>query len=122
MKSSSPLAARASSIALAVALLAPALAAAQNITTVNGKPVPKSRADALLLKVELHYCYAMAIPVIDDMVATIVALSLTASGDAEQIKDVACTVKNPVSGKRGIPIVSQAVVRITVPPVRSNFP
>lgn len=45
------LAVRASSIALAAALLAPALAAAQNIAIVNGKPVPKARADALLLQV-----------------------------------------------------------------------
>ncbi|EWS60915.1 hypothetical protein Y694_01347 [Methylibium sp. T29-B] len=35
------LAVRASSIALAAALLAPALAAAQNIAIVNGKPVPR---------------------------------------------------------------------------------
>jgi peptidyl-prolyl cis-trans isomerase C len=45
------LAVRASSIALAAALLAPALATAQNIAIVNGKPVPKARADALLQQV-----------------------------------------------------------------------
>ena len=45
------LAARLSIAALAAALLAPALAAAQNIATVNGKPVPKSRAEALLSQV-----------------------------------------------------------------------
>ena len=45
------LAVRASSIALAAALLAPALAAAQNIAIVNGKPVPKARAEALLQQV-----------------------------------------------------------------------
>lgn len=49
---SSALAVRASSIALAAALLAPALAAAQNIATVNGKPVPKARAEALLQQVQ----------------------------------------------------------------------
>lgn len=46
-----PIAVRLSSIALAAALLAPALAAAQNIAVVNGKPVPKARADALMAQV-----------------------------------------------------------------------
>lgn len=46
------LAARVSRIALAAALTSPALALAQNIATVNGKPVPKSRADALLQQVQ----------------------------------------------------------------------
>lgn len=44
-------AARLTSVALAAALLAPAFAAAQNIATVNGKPVPKARADALMAQV-----------------------------------------------------------------------
>ncbi|MES3014439.1 MAG: peptidylprolyl isomerase [Pseudomonadota bacterium] len=48
---STPYAARLSSVALAAALLVPALALAQNITTVNGKPVPKARADALMAQV-----------------------------------------------------------------------
>ncbi len=42
---------RLSSIALAAALLVPAMAAAQNIAVVNGKPVPKARADALLSQI-----------------------------------------------------------------------
>ena len=42
------LAARASMLALCVAVALPLAAMAQNITTVNGKPVPKSRVDALL--------------------------------------------------------------------------
>ena len=41
-----------SSIVLAAALLAPAVASAQNIAIVNGKPVPKARADALLSQVK----------------------------------------------------------------------
>src|SRR5512134_2112187 len=41
-----PLAARLSALAVAAALAAPALA--QNIAIVNGKAVPKARADALL--------------------------------------------------------------------------
>ena len=42
------LVARACSAAIAVALLLPLAAAAQNITLVNGKPVPKARVDLLL--------------------------------------------------------------------------
>ncbi|MGA0611038.1 peptidylprolyl isomerase [Caldimonas sp. KR1-144] len=41
-------AARLSSIALAAVLLAPAIASAQNITIVNGKPVPKARVETLM--------------------------------------------------------------------------
>jgi peptidyl-prolyl cis-trans isomerase C len=40
--------ARASMVAAAASLLMPLAATAQNITTVNGKPVPKARAEALL--------------------------------------------------------------------------
>ncbi len=42
------LAARASNVAVAIALLLPLAASAQNIATVNGKPVPKARVDLLL--------------------------------------------------------------------------
>ena len=42
------LAARASMLALCAAAALPLVALAQNVTTVNGKPVPKSRVDALL--------------------------------------------------------------------------
>ena len=42
------LAARASMLVLCVAAALPLAATAQNITTVNGKPVPKSRVDALM--------------------------------------------------------------------------
>lgn len=47
MKQTTPAAARAA-VALTVALLVPLAASAQNIATVNGKPVPKSRVDTLL--------------------------------------------------------------------------
>ena len=40
--------ARASTVAIAIALLLPLAATAQNITTVNGKAVPKARVDLLL--------------------------------------------------------------------------
>ncbi|MBX3618441.1 MAG: peptidylprolyl isomerase [Rhizobacter sp.] len=47
MKKLSP-AARASLLALSVALLSPLAAQAQNVAIVNGKPVPKARVDMLL--------------------------------------------------------------------------
>ncbi len=47
MNRKSPAARAAHALALA-ALVAPLLAGAQNITTVNGKPVPKSRVDTLI--------------------------------------------------------------------------
>lgn len=47
MKKLSP-AARASLLALSVALLSPLAVQAQNVAIVNGKPVPKARVDALL--------------------------------------------------------------------------
>lgn len=47
MNRKSPAARAAQALALA-ALVAPLLAGAQNITTVNGKPVPKSRVDTLI--------------------------------------------------------------------------
>lgn len=45
------LAARVSSVVLAATLIVPAVASAQNIAIVNGKPVPKARADLLLQQV-----------------------------------------------------------------------
>ncbi|MEO8154906.1 MAG: peptidylprolyl isomerase [Rhizobacter sp.] len=44
------LAARASLLAVSVALLCPLAVQAQNVALVNGKPVPKSRVEALLLQ------------------------------------------------------------------------
>lgn len=52
MKHTFSFAARLSSVAVAVALLSPALASAQNIAIVNGKAVPKARVDALMDQVK----------------------------------------------------------------------
>ncbi len=54
MKHYPSFAARLSSIAMAAALFAPALAAAQNIAIVNGKAVPKARADTLMDQVKVQ--------------------------------------------------------------------
>ena len=48
MKKKLSVVARAALLATSVSLLSPLAAQAQNITTVNGKPVPQSRADVLL--------------------------------------------------------------------------
>lgn len=77
----------------------------------------QTRSDALLLKIELRYCYAMVMPVIDDIIAKINMNFL--SGD---MLDNACYAKSLIDGRRGIPIKSQAVVRMTVAPVGKNFP
>jgi hypothetical protein len=69
----------------------------------------QSRADALLLKVEARYCYAMIFPVIDKLVTSTLALLSTSPSD------LACYAANRV------PIVSHAIVRITEPPLASNL-
>lgn len=77
----------------------------------------QTRSDALLLKIELRYCYPMVMPVIDDMIAKINLNWFTGSP-----LDNACYEKSLIDGRRGIPIVSQAVVRMTVAPPQKNFP
>jgi hypothetical protein len=69
----------------------------------------QSRADALLLKVEARYCYAMFFPVIGKLVTS--ALRSLATSPS----DLACYAANRV------PIVSHAIVRITEPPLAGNL-
>ncbi len=69
----------------------------------------QSRADALLLKVQVRYCYPMIFPVIDKLVT---AMLLLAPGSAS---DAACYAADRV------PIVAHAIVRITEPPLASNL-
>jgi hypothetical protein len=76
----------------------------------------QTRADALLLKIEARFCYPMPIPIIDKMVSTVLLgldkeLPLLPSLDP---KDIACY--SGVGGAYGIPIKSQAVIRMTEPP------
>lgn len=63
----------------------------------------QTRADALLLKIEVRYCQEMVIPIINKMISTLSACALV-----------------PGNNPR-LPIMSQAVVRMTVPPLESNF-
>lgn len=76
-----------------------------------GVKTKQRRSDALLLKIEARYCYRMVIPIIDKLV---VGVLLWGSSDP---RTVACYLQD------GVPIISQAVVRMTVPPVESGaFP
>ncbi|MBC3927419.1 TadE family protein [Undibacterium sp. CY21W] len=73
-----------------------------------GSSSGETRADALLLKIEVRYCYKMIFPVIDVLVGTILK-DFSSGGDKLCYESL------------GIPIVSQAVIRMTTPPVESNF-
>jgi len=61
----------------------------------------QTHADALLLKIEVRYCAELVIPVVDELILMFNS-------------DPACLYL----GEKRVPIVSQAVVRITVPPSR----
>jgi Flp pilus assembly protein TadG len=74
-----------------------------------GSQSRQSRADALLLKIQVRYCYAMIFPVIDKLVTSMLMM---APGSAS---DEACYAADRV------PIVAHAIVRITEPPVAGNL-
>ncbi|MFJ2986294.1 TadE family protein [Collimonas sp. NPDC087041] len=81
-----------------------------------GSASGQTRAEALLFKIEVRFCYQMPIPIIDKMLSTIL---LGLSDDIHILpsldpKDVACY--SGVDGSYGIPIKSQAVIRMTEPP------
>jgi len=84
----------------------------------------QTRADALLLKLEVHHCYEMIFPIIDALVSEVMFNPLWYNPLSRPIKDNACLAKHPSLDGRmvyGVPIVSQAVVRMTVPPLQGNF-
>lgn len=74
-----------------------------------GSKSGQRRSDALLLKIEARYCYRMDIPIIDTVVIEVL------SRLNPNAKDQACFTLN------GVPILAQAVVRMTVPPVQSTI-
>jgi hypothetical protein len=74
--------------------------------TAVGAASGETRADALLLKIEVRYCHKMAIPIIDTLVAEFLSNPLLSPSAA----DLLC-----YADKR-MPIISQAVVRMTTPP------
>jgi hypothetical protein len=67
------------------------------------------RSDALLLKVQVRHCYPLAFPFIDTLVIS--WLRRTNINAADQV----CYARN------GVPIAAQSVVRMTVPPLATNF-
>lgn len=71
----------------------------------------QTRADALLLKIEVRYCAELAIPIIN----TVILKALASPMSMPSADDLVCYALERV------PINSQAVVRITVPPVRSGL-
>jgi len=74
-----------------------------------GSQSRQSRADALLLKIQVRYCYAMIFPVIDKLVTSMLMM---VPGSAS---DEACYAADRV------PIVAHAIVRITEPPLAGNL-
>lgn len=77
----------------------------------NGGSSKQQRSDALLLKIEVRYCYEMVVPIINSLVVKVLKEELALPDPL----NVACYAKE------GVPIVSQAVVRMTVPPNRKNL-
>lgn len=62
----------------------------------------QTRADALLLKIEVRYCHEMIIPIINRIISTVSSCSF-------------------LPGNPSVPLSSQAIVRMTVPPAQANF-
>ena len=73
-----------------------------------GKTSQQTRADALLLKIEVRYCQELAVPIINDIITGV----LSKIGGGASFNDQFCYAANR------IPITSQAVVRMTVAPVQ----
>ena len=74
-----------------------------------GSASGQTRADALLLKIEVTYCHEMVVPFINDIIAKgVIGLGASAS-------DIACSL---VPGRPGVLLTSQSIVRMTVPPLK----
>lgn len=88
--------------------------------TAVGATSRQTRADALLLKIEVRHCYEMVFPLIDAAVsAAILQFPVGMS-----LWDLACYARHPTPDGRmvyGVPVAAQAVVRMTVPAIQKNF-
>jgi len=71
----------------------------------------QTRADALLLKIEVRYCQELVVPIIDKLILKVFNDPLSGAS----VDDRACYLLNRV------PLISQAVVRMTVPPVQGQL-
>jgi len=76
-----------------------------------GRNSRQTRADALLLKIEVRYCYAIEIKFIAGIINKVMNDPNLLTNDTSP-EDRLCYAANRV------PITSQAVVRMTVPPVQ----
>lgn len=77
-----------------------------------GSVSQQRRSDALLLKVQVRHCYVMVFPIINKIVAGVLN---DYKNPAVPPADRLCYARD------GVPLISQAVVRMTVPPLASNF-
>lgn len=88
-------------------LAIPVIGAYDNGTV--GASSGQTRADALLLKIEVSYCHEMIVPFINEIIAKgVFGLGSSAS-------DIACSL---VPGRPGVLLTSQSIVRMTVPPLK----
>jgi hypothetical protein len=71
----------------------------------------QTRADALLLKIEVRYCEELAIPIIKDLIL----LELKSPLNAPSADDLLCYMQERV------PLKSQAIVRMTVAPIQQKL-
>jgi hypothetical protein len=78
--------------------------------TVGGSS-KQTRADALLLKIEVRYCYEMDVPVINDIISGVMVGLFSGASVEERL----------CYALKRVPIRSQAVVRMTVPPVQKDL-
>lgn len=95
-----------------------------NLATDNavGANTKQRRSDALLLKVEVHHCYPMIMPLIDKLVYE--TMNILAPTNACAIQPAVPGVYEGSGNNNvvyGIDIVSQGVVRMTVPPLKANL-
>ncbi|WP_211471241.1 TadE family protein [Collimonas humicola] len=74
-----------------------------------GSSSKQTRAEALLLKIEVRYCYELKMPIVDKLVTSVLM------GLGSSAQDNLCFAANR------IPIKAQAVVRMTEPPQAGNF-
>lgn len=95
--------------------------------TTVGSASRQTRADALLLKIEVRHCYEMIFPmyeIIGGIVVNVISRKMLENPSGIPASDLACYTKHPLPDGRmvyGVPVVSQAVVRMTAPAIEGNF-
>jgi hypothetical protein len=90
------------------------------LDTAVGATSRQTRADALLLKLEVRHCYEMVFPIVDKLVSSV----FTGWPLGIPPGELACYARHPSPSGRmvyGVVVKSQAVVRMTAPAVEGNF-